>query len=69
MIRMIQKLQTRKNKKAQTALEYALVVGAITLVIMASWNVVGDKVKKAIEGKLSEDIQKNLIQGNATVPK
>lgn len=69
MKRMIKKLQTRKNRKAQTALEYALVVGAITLVIMASWNVVGDKVKKAIEGKLSEDIQKNLIQGNATVPR
>jgi Flp pilus assembly pilin Flp len=69
MKRMIQKLKTRKNRKAQTALEYALVVGAITLVIMASWNVVGDKVKKAIEGKLSEDIQKNLIQGNATVPR
>jgi len=69
MTSLIKKLQQRKSKKGQTALEYALVVGAITLVIMASWNVVGDKVKKAIEGKLSEDIQKNLIQGNATVPK
>jgi len=69
MNKLINKLQKRKGKKGQTALEYALVVGAITLVIMASWNVVGDKVKKAIEGKLSEDIQKNLIQGNATVPR
>lgn len=57
-----------KNKKAQTALEYALVVGAISLVIMAAWNTVGDQVKSAIEGSILTDINKNLIDGNATVP-
>jgi Flp pilus assembly pilin Flp len=55
------------NKKGQTALEYALVVGAISLVIMAAWNVVGDNVQKAIKGTLNSRIQNNLIKGNDAV--
>lgn len=60
--------QNRRNKKkAQTALEYALVVGAITLVIMAAWNTVGKDVQDSIRGKLASDIMDNLNKGNATV--
>jgi Flp pilus assembly pilin Flp len=66
MRNLIKKL--RKNTKGQTALEYALVVGAISLVIMTAWNVVGDQVKTAIETSLASDIQKNLVDGNAAVP-
>lgn len=61
-------IKKRKASKAQTALEYALVVGAISLVIMAAWNTVGDQVKSAIEGSIARDIQRNLVDGNATVP-
>lgn len=69
MKHLIKKLRVKKSKKAQTALEYALVVGAITLVIMAAWNAIGKDVQTAMRGKLSQDIQKNLIDGNATQPK
>jgi|GEM_PF-3896267 len=57
-----------KKKRGQTALEYALVVGAISLVIMAAWNTVGVQVQQSIRGKLLTDINKNLTEGNATVP-
>lgn len=60
-------LRKRKSKKAQTALEYALVVGAITLVIMAAWNTVGKDVQDSIRGKLASDIMDNLNKGNATI--
>lgn len=57
----------RKGKKAQTALEYALVVGAITLVVMAAWNTVGSSIQESIRGSLASDIMDNLNKGNATV--
>jgi Flp pilus assembly pilin Flp len=69
MNQLIRKLQTRKNKKAQTALEYALVVGAITLVIIASWNKIGDSVQNAMEGKMAKEINDNLLNGNGSVQK
>lgn len=61
-------MKLRKKKKGQTALEYALVVGAISLVIMAAWNIVGVSVQESITGKLLTDINENLNSGNATVP-
>jgi Flp pilus assembly pilin Flp len=60
-------LKLNLKKKGQTALEYALVVGAISLVIMAAWNVVGDNVQKAIKGQLNSRIQNNLVKGNDAV--
>lgn len=54
-----------KSKKGQTALEYALVVGAVSLVIMVAWNTVGKQVQESIRGKLLTDINKQLIGGNA----
>lgn len=59
-------LRTRTNR-GQTALEYALVVGAISLVIMAAWNVVGDKVKSQISGVMLQRISDNLEKGNGTI--
>ncbi len=56
-----------KSKKGQTALEYALVVGAISLVIMAAWNVVGSDVKETIQGVVRGRIMDNLQKGNATI--
>ena len=64
----VRKLLKAKGTRAQTALEYALVVGAISLVIMAAWNTVGVQVQQSIRGKLLTDINKNLTDGNATVP-
>ena len=58
----------KSNKKGQTALEYALVVGAISLVIMTAWNTVGNSVKDKIEGELLQEIEQNLVDGNASVP-
>jgi hypothetical protein len=40
------------------------VVAAISLVIMASWNIVGGRVKSAIEGDMSKRIMNNLTKGN-----
>ena len=56
-----------KNKKGQTALEYALVVAAVSLVIMAAWNTVGDKVQKAIRGDMLNTITDNLTKGNGSI--
>ena len=56
-----------KKRKGQTALEYALVVAAISLVIMAAWNVVGDSVQQAIRGDMLGRITDHLTKGNATV--
>lgn len=58
-----------KNKKGQTALEYALVVAAVSLVIMAAWNVVGKSVKEAITGTMLSNINDQLTKGNATFKK
>lgn len=58
-----------KNKKGQTALEYALVVAAVSLVIMAAWNVVGKSVKEAITGSMLSNINDQLTKGNATFKK
>ncbi len=60
-------LNLKLKKKGQTALEYALVVGAISLVIMAAWNFVGDNVQKAIKETLNGRIQNNLVKGNDAV--
>lgn len=64
---VLNKLDIRKKIKGQTALEYALVVGAISLVIMAAWNVVGDRVKSNIQEVLLPRITDNLVKGNGTV--
>ena len=62
------KLKTRKlNRKGQTALEYALVVAAVSLVIMVAWNQVGDSVQKAIKGNMLGIINDQLTKGNATI--
>ena len=65
-MRRLKKLSLKKQK-GQTALEYALVVAAISLVIMAAWNVVGDSVQQAIRGDMLDRINNNLTKGNATV--
>lgn len=67
-MKRITELKTKKSKKGQTALEYALVVGAISLVIMAAWNTVGDQVQNAVRNTLGQRIEDNLVKGNATVP-
>jgi len=71
---MIKNLQTKLmkkklNKRGQTALEYALVVVAISLVLMAAWNVVGYRVSGLITGNMLNKISENLTKGNATVPR
>ena len=55
------------KKKGQTALEYALVVGAISLVIMAAWNVVGKNVQDSIKGQLLNKISNQLEKGNDAI--
>lgn len=60
-------LRTRKAKKGQTALEYALVVGAISLLLMSAWNIVGDSVKDMIQGEIKGRIEDNIKKGNATI--
>lgn len=65
-MRMITK-RLRRKKKGQTALEYALVVGAISLVFMAAWNLVGRDVQDAITGSIRSDINDNLVKGNAAI--
>lgn len=67
-MKMIQKMKKLK-RKGQTALEYAMVVGAISLVLLSAWNIVGDEVRGLITGAIKTDISKQLKQGNATVPK
>ena len=57
------------SRKGQTALEYALVVGAISLVIMAAWNTVGRDVQEAIRGKMLGEIKDHITKGNATYKK
>jgi Flp pilus assembly pilin Flp len=63
------KALVKKNKKGQTALEYALVVAAISLVIMAAWNTVGKSVQEAIRGSMLNNINDQLTKGNATYKK
>lgn len=67
ILRKLNKVLMTKKNKGQTALEYALVVGAISLVIMAAWNVVGDKVKSQISGVMLQRISDNLEKGNGTI--
>ncbi len=65
---IIKRLATKKaNAKGQTALEYALVVVAISLVLMAAWNTVGDRVQGMIRGDMLKRIEDNMTKGNATV--
>lgn len=63
----VAKFLNKKNAKGQTALEYALVVVAISLVLMAAWNVVGSKVQGMITGNMLKKIEDNMTKGNATV--
>jgi len=63
------KALAKKNRKGQTALEYALVVAAISLVIMAAWNTVGKSVQEAIRGTMLNNINDQLTKGNATYKK
>jgi Flp pilus assembly pilin Flp len=63
---IIGKLKKSKSK-GQTALEYALVVTAISLVLMAAWNVFGDRVQQLITGSMLEKVEKQITKGNATV--
>lgn len=63
---IMKKLNKKLRKRGQTALEYALVVGAISLVIMTAWNIVGKDVRESIEGSILTDIKRNLDEGNAT---
>lgn len=59
----------QKSKKGQTALEYALVVTAISLVLMSAWNIFGGKVKGLITGGMLEKVENQLTKGNATLPR
>lgn len=63
-MKMIKNIKSRK-KKAQTALEYAMVVGAISLVLLAAWNTVGKEVQALIEGKVRQEIVDQVGGGNA----
>lgn len=67
MRNLVIKLRNRKGAKGQTALEYALVVMAISLVLMAAWNVVGKRVQEMITGDMLGRITDNFKKGNATV--
>ncbi len=66
---LIRRQSKKKNSKGQTALEYALVVAAISLVIMAAWNTVGKNVQEAIRGSMLSNINDQLTKGNATYKK
>jgi Flp pilus assembly pilin Flp len=66
MRNIIAKLKN-KNHKGQTALEYALVVVAISLVLMAAWNVVGKRVQEMITVNMLKTIEGHMTKGNATV--
>lgn len=61
------KIQKRKTKRGQTALEYALVTVGVSLVMMAAWNTVGSKVKGLIEGSMLNKITQSMEKGNFTV--
>lgn len=63
----MRKLNLKLKKKGQTALEYALVVGAISLVIMAAWNTVGKSVQESIRGQLLNKISNQLEKGNDAI--
>lgn len=45
-------------KRGQTAMEYAMIVGAISLVLMGAWSVFGASVKQKIEGFLTGEVNK-----------
>ncbi len=63
----MRKMNLKGKKKGQTALEYALVVGAVSLVIMAAWNTVGQKVQQSIRGQLLNKISNQLEKGNDAI--
>jgi Flp pilus assembly pilin Flp len=56
-----------KKSKGQTALEYAMVTVAISLVLLGAWNVVGDRVKGIIQGQMLQGITNQLTKGNNAV--
>lgn len=62
-------LKKRKAIKGQTALEYALVVAAVSLVVMAAWNTVGKTVQTSIREEMLPRITDNLSKGNGTIPR
>ncbi len=62
-------LKNLKKKKGQTALEYALVVAAVSLVVMAAWNTVGKSVQGSIKDKMLPIITDHLEKGNGTIRK
>jgi len=57
-----------KKNKGQTALEYAMVTVAVSLVLLAAWNTVGARVQQLIRGNMLGTIEKQMTGGNATVP-
>lgn len=65
IMKLRKRLLKRSKRKGQTALEYALVVGAISLVVMFAWNKVGKEVQSSIEGSILSEIKDNLEGGNA----
>lgn len=66
MNRFLKKIKGKKTK-GQTALEYALVTAAISLVLLFAWNVVGDRVKELITGDMLGNIENQLSKGNNAV--
>jgi len=56
-----------KKSRGQTALEYALVVAAISLVIMVAWNAVGQKVSDEIQTTILNRVSDQLEKGNSGV--
>lgn len=71
MLRKINQLRIKSQKKnqnkGQTALEYALVVGAISLTIMFGWNLIGKDVVEALKGDMRTTIKDNLLKGNGSI--
>lgn len=65
MKNILRKMRWSK-RKGQTALEYALVIGAISLVVMVAWNQIGGVVQDEMMNTIMPMIQDNLGQGNAT---
>ena len=57
----------KKKAKGQTALEYALVVAAISLVLMVAWNQVGDELQGLISGTMKDRLSEQISRGNSGV--
>lgn len=56
-------LEIRKGlKKGQTAMEYALVAGAISLALMVAWTAFGKNIQGLISGYLNTSVS-DIIQG------